>query len=296
MNGYVSNIQRFSTQDGPGLRTTVFLKGCPLRCPWCHNRETWLPAPSLLYYAKECVLCGACAAACTKGVHEFIGSQHLMRREKCAACGNCARECPTGALELRGETCTPEELLDLVCRDRPFYEQSGGGVTFSGGEPLMQFDFVKQCLHLLRDEGVHICLDTSGWGGHAAELAPLVDLFLWDIKHTDAEKHRALTGVELAPILQSLRKTDERGAKIRIRCPIIPEVNATEEHLRAIGKIAQPLKHLEGIDLVPYHPLGMSKSAALGVDASEYRLLTAEEKAFLLSVLQGGVKVPVQWL
>ena len=122
MNGYVSNIQRFSTQDGPGLRTTVFLKGCLLRCPWCHNRETWLPAPSLLYYAKECVLCGACAAACTKGVHEFIGSQHLMRREKCAACGNCARECPTGALELRGETCTPEELLDLVCRDRPFYE------------------------------------------------------------------------------------------------------------------------------------------------------------------------------
>ena len=178
MNGYVSNIQRFSTQDGPGLRTTVFLKGCPLRCPWCHNRETWLPAPSLLYYAKECVLCGACAAACTKGVHEFIGSQHLMRREKCAACGNCARECPTGALELRGETCTPEELLDPVCRDRPFYEQSGGGVTFSGGEPLMQFDFVKQCLHLLRDGGVHICLDTSGWGGHAAELAPLVDLFL----------------------------------------------------------------------------------------------------------------------
>ena len=114
MNGYVSNIQRFSTQDGPGLRTTVFLKGCPLRCPWCHKRETWLPALSLLYYAKECVLCGACAAACTKGVHEFIGSQHLIRREKCAACGNCARECPTGALELRGETCTPEELLDLV--------------------------------------------------------------------------------------------------------------------------------------------------------------------------------------
>ena len=219
-----------------------------------------------------------------------------MRREKCAACGNCARECPTGALELRGETCTPEELLDLVCRDRPFYEQSGGGVTFSGGEPLMQFDFVKQCLHLLRDGGVHICLDTSGWGGHAAEFAPLVDLFLWDIKHTDAEKHRALTGVELAPILQSLRKTDERGAKIRIRCPIIPEVNATEEHLRAVGKIAQPLKHLEGIDLVPYHPLGMSKSAALGVDAPEYRLLTVEEKAFLLSVLQGSVQVPVQWL
>ena len=128
----------------------------------------------------------------------------------------------------------------------------------------MQFDFVKQCLHLLRDGGVHICLDTSGWGGHAAELAPLVDLFLWDIKHTDAEKHRALTGVELAPIRQSLRKTDERGVKIRIRCPIIPEVNATEEHLRAVGKIAQPLKHLEGIDLVPYHPLGLSKSAALG--------------------------------
>ena len=160
----------------------------------------------------------------------------------------------------------------------------------------MQFDFVKQCLHLLRDGGVHICLDTSGWGGHAAKLAPLVDLFLWDIKHTDAEKHRALTGVELAPVLQSLRKTDERGAKIRIRCPIIPEVNATEEHLRAVGKIAQPLKHLEGIDLVPYHPLGMSKSAALGVDAPEYRLLTAEEKAFLLSVLQGSVQVPVQWL
>ena len=229
MNGYVSNIQRFSTQDGPGLRTTVFLKGCPLRCPWCHNRETWLPAPSLLYYAKECVLCGACAAACTKGVHEFIGSQHLMRREKCAACGNCARECPTGALELRGETCTPEELLDLVCRDRPFYEQSGGGVTFSGGEPLMQFDFVKQCLHLLRDGGVHICLDTSGWGGHAAELAPLVDLFLWDIKHTDAEKHRALTGVEL---LRQLQETAVGRIDIMAGCGV-KRWNIQEIHDRA---------------------------------------------------------------
>ena len=207
MKGLISNIQRFSTQDGPGIRTTVFLKGCPLRCPWCHNMETWTQRPSLLYYDKDC-----------------------------ARCGLCARECPAGALELRGEWLTPAELLPRLLRDRKFYAQSGGGVTFSGGEALLQFGFIKERIALSKQQNLHVCLDTSGWGGRAHELAADVDLYLWDVKHTDPVAHESLTGVPLAPILHSLHRVHASGGRIRLRCPIIPGINDTVAHLTADRK------------------------------------------------------------
>ena len=296
MKGLISNIQRFSTQDGPGLRTTVFLKGCPLRCPWCHNMETWTQRPSLLYYDKDCVRCGLCAAVCPHAVHTLTGTAHTLDRNRCTQCGLCARECPTGALELRGEWLTPSELLPRLLRDREFYSRSGGGVTFSGGEALMQLDFVKECIALAKQEQLHVCLDTSGWGGRAHELSADVDLFLWDVKHTDPAAHEALTGVPLEPILQSLRRVDASGGRTRLRCPIIPGVNDAESHVFAVADIANGLAHLQGIDLVPYHALGLVKSAALGLSAREYLRLTAERKAELLTALRTRAQVPAAWL
>ena len=236
MKGLISNIQRFSTQDGPGIRTTVFLKGCPLRCPLCHNMETWTQRPSLLYYDKDCARCGLCAAVCPHEVLALSVTAHTLDRARCTQCGLCARECPTGALELRGEWLTPAELLPRLLRDREFYAQSGGGVTFSGGEALLQFGFTKECIALSKQQNLHVCLDTSGWGGRAHELAADVDLYLWDIKHTDPVAHESLTGVPLAPILHSLHRVDASGGRIRLRCPIIPDINDTVAHLTADRK------------------------------------------------------------
>lgn len=295
MIGIVSNIQRFSTKDGPGLRTTVFVKGCPLRCPWCHNMETWEQQPSLLYYEKDCIQCGLCTQVCPHGAHVLKNEVHSLNRIACVRCGICAQECPVGALEIRGENMTPEQVMTQVLRDRAFYEQSGGGVTFSGGEVLMQFDFVRECLMRAKAEGLHTCLDTSGWGGRAQELMPYVDLYLWDIKHTDALQHKKLTGVELEPILTSLRETDAAGGHIRLRCPIIPGLNDTPTHLAAVGTIANTLQHLEAIDLLAYHALGTAKTAALGLPVQEYSKLTAEHKQELLTVLQNKAEIPCMW-
>lgn len=296
ITGVISNIQRFSTKDGPGLRTTVFFKGCPLRCPWCHNMETWELTPSLLFYAKDCAHCGACTVVCPAKGHAVTAESHLLDRTHCVKCGACADECPTGALEMRGETVTAQEILDRVLRDKSFYDQSQGGVTFSGGEVLMQFDFVRECAQLAKENGLHVCIDTSGWGGRAHELVDLADLYLWDVKHTDAQAHKALTGVALAPILDSLRKVDDLGGKTRLRCPIIPSLNDTPAHMQAIGALSSSLKNIQGIDLIPYHALGTAKSAALGLPATEYDKLTAEQKEQLLETLRCHTDVSAAWM
>ena len=296
MRGMISNLQRFSTKDGPGLRTTVFFKGCPLRCPWCHNMETWEMQPSLLFYDKDCARCGTCAAICPQNGHSVTKEAHTMDRTHCIKCSACANECPTGALEMRGESMTAQEVLARVLRDKEFYDQSGGGVTFSGGEVLMQFDFLRECVRLAKENGLHVCIDTSGWGGKAHELTDLADLFLWDIKLTDAAMHQALTGVALAPILDSLRQVDAKGGKTRLRCPIIPSINDTLPHMEAIANIANSLQNVQGIDLVPYHALGTAKTAALGLPVQEYDKLSNESKAALLQSLQSHTSVPSAWM
>ena len=296
MKGMISNIQRFSTKDGPGLRTTVFFKGCPLRCPWCHNMETWELQPSLLFYEKDCAHCGACTAVCPQNGHSVTPDSHLLTRTQCIKCGACANECPTGALEMRGESVTAQEVLTRVLRDKAFYVESGGGVTFSGGEVLMQFDFLLESVRLAKENGLHVCIDTSGWGGRAHELVGHADLFLWDIKHTDEAMHKTLTGVDLAPILDSLRKVDALGGTTRLRCPIIPGINDTMQHMEAIAGIANALHNVQGIDLVPYHALGTAKTAALGLPVQEYDKLSSEIKTALLTVLQQHTAIPSSWM
>ena len=266
LKGTVFNIQRFSVNDGPGIRTTVFLKGCMLRCLWCHNPESHSPRPQLMLYADRCIGCGKCIAACSAGLHNFgADGVHQIERENCAGCGRCAAEC-VGALEIAGREMSVEEILTEVQKDSAFYAHSGGGMTVSGGEPLMQPEFTTALFREAKQRGLHTCIETCGFAPTETvlALAPYVDLFLWDVKETDSARHKEFTGVPNERILANLRALNAAGAKIVLRCPIIPGYNDREEHLRAVGALAEELTGVIRVDVEPYHPLGKSKAASLG--------------------------------
>ena len=224
MAGRIFDIQRFSVHDGPGIRTTVFFQGCPLRCRWCHNPEAVSAGPALFYSDRACLSCRACEATCTEAVHSFAGEEQRMCRERCRLCGACAEVCVAGALEFSGRSATPEEVVEVVLRDRVFYETSGGGVTLSGGEPLAQPAFAREILARCRTEGLHTAVDTCGEGAREAldALIPLADLWLFDVKHLDPGAHRAATGRSNERILQNLRYLDSvlrRDAGPRLLAP-----------------------------------------------------------------------------
>jgi pyruvate formate lyase activating enzyme len=264
--GCVFDIQRFCIHDGPGIRTTVFLKGCPLRCVWCHNPEGIAPQPELSFMPDRCIGCGACARACRHGAHEFADGLHIPRRERCVVCGACAQECAPQALEVVGREQTVEEVLREVLSDRPFYETSGGGMTLSGGEPTLQIDFAVALLAQARAAGVHTCVETCchcSWE-RLEQMLPLVDLFLIDVKETDSARHRAWTGAPNEPILENIRRLDAAGAPMLLRCPLVPGLNDREDHWRAIARLARGLKHVRGVEVMPYHALGESKRARFG--------------------------------
>ena len=268
VRGIIFDIKRFAIHDGPGIRTTVFCKGCPLNCAWCHNPESIGPKPEISFMPDRCIGCGHCLDACAQGAHRMNGSQRVYDRDRCIVCGTCAETCYAEALELVGREVTVGEVVDEVIRDRPFYETSGGGMTVSGGEPVAQFDFTHALLAEAKGQGLHTCLDTSGltsWDRLAA-LRELVDLFLYDVKDTDPERHERFTGVKLAPILSNLRQLDEAGAQIILRCPMIPEVNTDDGHLVRIAELATSLAGLVHVNLLPYHRLGVSKDARMGYD------------------------------
>lgn len=264
--GLVFDIQKFSINDGPGIRTTVFLKGCPLRCIWCHNPESWNATPELLFDAGKCIRCGACAEACPTHAHEVSREGHDLLRARCDACGTCVSVCPENALELCGRERTVAEILSIVLKDRPFYESSGGGLTVSGGEPLAQFPFALALLRAAKEERLHTAIETSGYAeaGEIEAIRPFVDLFLYDIKSTDPEKHRRFTGKPTDKILANLRLLADAGATVILRCPLIPGLNDSEEELSGIAALANGLTSVKGIDLEPYHPLGISKARRLG--------------------------------
>lgn len=262
----VFNIQKFSVNDGPGIRTTVFLKGCMLDCVWCHNPESKSPKPQLFLNSRLCVGCGACLAACEKQLHHFEeNGSHVIDRTRCGACGACVDAC-VGALEMSGNPMTVEEILAEVRKDKAFYDNSGGGMTVSGGEPLFHPAFTLALLKAAKEEGLHTCIETSGFAAwkDVEALIPYVDLFLWDVKETDAALHKQFTGVDNARILENLHRLDAAGAKMVLRCPIIPGYNARPEHLAGIAALANSLTNVQRIDVEPYHPLGSSKSAAIG--------------------------------
>lgn len=260
------DVLRTSLNDGPGIRTTVFTKGCPLKCRWCHNPESQRPRPEISFDAERCAFCGRCEETCDQGAHRIEADTHRFERRLCVACGRCATGCATEALKLVGREWTPEEIVSLALRDRPYYERTGGGLTISGGEPMAQFDALRDTLVLAKGAGLHTCLDTCGHAplAHYREIAAWVDLFLWDVKAT-GEAHARLTGVDGLVIDENLRALYEAGARVRLRCPLVPGLNDSDAHLARLAALVRAMPDLDGMDLMPYHALGRHKAARVGM-------------------------------
>ena len=267
LTGMVFDIQRFSVHDGPGIRTTVFLKGCPLRCLWCHNPESQERGPEIAYLPAKCISCGRCITACPLSIHvKDTDGRHVFDRRGCTACGACTANCHARALELTGRPMAVGGVIAAMEEDRPFYATSGGGVTVSGGEPLSQPGFTSALLQEAKLRGLHTCVETCGFTAfrHLARIAPHTDLFLYDFKETDDARHLACTGVRNGPIIRNLLNLDRLGARIILRCPIIPGLNDRSEHFAGIAEIANRMTCLRGIEVMPYHALGQSKHGRFG--------------------------------
>ncbi len=267
VTGTIFNIQKFCTDDGPGIRTTVFLKGCHLNCQWCHNPEGLDSAPILDYADNLCKYCRRCEAVCKNGCHSFANNEHSIDRSGCNNCGQCQQACIYGALKSCGQIMTASEVIKTALADKAFYEKSGGGITISGGEPLLQPDFVLAICALAKENGIHTCIETSGAVDFEVirQIKPYVDLFLYDIKETDNENHKRYVGISNLLPLENIQKLNELGADILIRCPIIPGVNDRNDHFSNLKKLYDSLNNAIGIQLMPYHALGQGKTDRFGI-------------------------------
>ncbi len=266
VTGWVFDLQRFSLHDGPGIRTTVFLKGCPLRCLWCHNPEGWVSATQVRFFASRCTSCGACVRVCTHGVHQLSADGHQFSPAECVLCGACVEHCMMGALEQSGKQMSVEDVLAVVRRDVPFYQQSGGGMTLSGGEPLFQWDFTRALLEAARAESINTAMETTAlttWD-RLATLLPLVDLFYVDVKHTDDIRHRELTGVSNKLILENVRHLADAGHPLVVRVPWIPTCNVEESFLHGLTDFLHSCSTPPPVEFLLYHRLGQSKWISLG--------------------------------
>ncbi|MHC1695260.1 MAG: glycyl-radical enzyme activating protein [Eubacteriales bacterium] len=273
----IFNIQHFSIHDGPGVRTVVFFKGCNLRCLWCHNPESVSRAPQLYYYGSKCIGCGKCVALCPQGAHCFDSDgTHHFDRTKCTECLSCVETCYAEALVGVGESVDVEHVMKSVRKEKPYFADTGG-VTFSGGECMLQIDFLKELSKKCRAEGIRTAVDTAGnvpWSSFE-KILPLTDLFLYDIKAADTSVHRALTGADNTLILSNLKKLSDSGARIWIRIPYIKECNG--QQMEGIADIIGGIK-AERVELLPYHRLGGSKHASLGMsEAPEYNVPDRED-------------------
>jgi pyruvate formate lyase activating enzyme len=278
-SGTVFNIQRYSIEDGPGIRTTVFLKGCPLRCLWCSNPESQSSNPELAHQDSLCVGCSDCVRVCAEGAISIVSNDGKYKvkidREKCNECGKCVDECTAGALKFYGQKMTVDEVFNEVIKDKGYYARSGGGVTIGGGEPLMQADFVAALLHRLHRTGIHTAIDTCGYSSISAleKVLPEVDLFLFDMKLMNRQQHKRFTGRYNNMILRNARLIIEKGVPMIIRVPLIPGISDSEENLDEIARFVSELDNKLHVDLLPYHRFGMGKYEMLDMD---YQLKNTE--------------------
>ena len=266
ITGTVFNIQRYSIDDGPGVRTTVFLKGCPLTCLWCSNPESQSPLPEVIWRCTSCKRCGTCVDTCTENAISLIDGEIRIDRRACTSCGKCAGSCAQEALSLSGKTMTVDEAFKVVERDFEYYEASGGGVTASGGEILGQADFVAALFEQCRTEGISTCADTSGFGDPAAleKILKHSDLVLFDLKHIDADEHMRFCGQSNELIISNLELVANSGVKVIIRVPLIPDYNTSSD---ALNKIAETIRDKAGnaeVNIMPYHSYGANKYKMLG--------------------------------
>ena len=271
---YIFNIQKFSTHDGDGVRTTIFFKGCPLRCMWCHNPESQHYYKELIFHQHKCTACGRCVAKCKQGANSIVDGKIVFDRSKCTACGVCTDWCITEARELAGKEYTVDALVKEAMKDKIFYEQSGGGVTLSGGEVMasQHMDYVEEVCRKLHENGVSVFIDTSGYTDYEnlKRILPYVDVFLYDIKVMDPEDHKKFIGVDNSLILENLKKLSDEGAGLYIRLPIIQQVNATDEHIESvIHFLKENNSHARQVNLLPYHDIGKGKYASLDMEYHE---------------------------
>lgn len=298
MEGQVFNIMKYAVHDGPGIRTTVFLKGCPLNCWWCHNPESQELKPQLTFFPNRCIGCMDCIAACKENAIKAVDGKVVTDLDKCKNNGDCTLVCFAEAREMAGQSMSVEEVVKELLKDKIFYDESGGGVTFSGGEPLVQKTYLLELLKEMKKLGIHTTIDTCGYASSETikEVAGLTDLFLFDLKHMNSEKHEKYTGVPNDLILENLNILHSMGKEIIIRIPIIPGFNDSDEELNELRNYIATLKNVKEVNLLPYHNIGQEKYNRIG---KPYKMKDVKEPSqddmeYAANIMNGnGIKVKI---